>query len=584
MAMAERAYFFRPRIGKHYEKGFRGLRTLVLGAYHYCWESNAFRHGCTCRNDCINGRHTERLDEICPIYRNKMDQYDGYYRISSSNIIEIDSYIEGEHYPAYEAFTYYMTGLSGRLLTEVERETFWESVAFYNYLQHFLPEAQQFSYKDRKEELDADFPAFAYALKELKPSVIYIWNDAIKDAVLSNSGSLDGIQLRFCSSESVGSMTVWTAVVHYTGHDCSIDVDALLAEASVSWFRNAGKKDTARDLLQIVMSYRKHEYQPDIIKDLSGEIPENIKDNLQPVIYDDDVISTLTDVYQQASGLDRIAGLQDENIRSLTQGAGQIYSNFHYGTALPVTGTMPQWLNLWKSWQAVDICRLDHTMTADDVLLIWINSEESWPFTLCDKVFGMMRKGGWKMLMLMKSDMDSQYLNIFRDSGNVMAIYEAEDSLLVEFSPNFHSDVMMYPDNMCIPYSKFTMLTPSKYPKNKTSRAQFWKFLNTEMKITGEDLLNALDLILYKAQDAGTIFVQKINGVQRIMCRDGNSDATVKLIASIRETVKKYAERSNCLTYDEIQRMLHTDIKNIRKRISDLKKHNGRTRKKVAGR
>ena len=104
------------------------------------------------------------------------------------------------------------------------------------------------------------------------------------------------------------------------------------------------------------------------------------------------------------------------------------------------------------------------------------------------------------------------------------------------------------------------------------------------MKITGEDLLNALDLILYNAQGAGTIFVQKINGVQRIMCRDGNSDATVKLIASIRETVKKYAERSNCLTYDEIQRMLHTDIKNIRKRISDQKKHNGRTRKKVAGR
>lgn len=572
MAMAERAYFFRPRIGKHYEKGFRGLRTLVLGAYHYCWESNAFRHGCTCRNDCINGRHTERLDEICPIYRNKMDLYDGYYRISSSNIIEIDSYIEGEHYPAYEAFTYYMTGLSGRLLTEVERETFWESVAFYNYLQHFLPEAQQFSYKDRKEELDADFPAFAYALKELKPSVIYIWNDAIKDAVLSNSGSLDGIQLRFCSSESVGSMTVWTAVVHYTGHDCSIDVDALLAEASVSWFRNAGKKDTARDLLQIVMSYRKHEYQPDIIKDLSGEIQENIRNNLQPVIYDDDVVTALTDIYQQASGVDRIAGLQDENIRSLTQGAGQIYSNFHYGTALPVTGTMPQWLNLWKSWHSADIGRLDTTMTADDILLIWIDSDEPWPLVLCSKVFGMMRKGGWKMLMLMKSDMDHQYLNIFRDSGNVMAIYEVEDSLLVEFSPDFHSEVMMYPDNMCIPYNRFTMLTPSKYLKNKVSRARFWKFLNNQMKLTDAKLLNVLDKILYDAQNSGTIFAQNINDSLCIRCEDSNSDKTVELIAKIRDAVKNYARQSNSMTYTDIQKMLNIDIPNIRKRISDLKK------------
>ena len=584
MDTGDLSYFFCPRVGQHYGDGFRGLKTFVVGSYHYCWESNAMKHGCRYRDVCTGEGRSREFDELCPIYRDMMELYNGYYRISKSNIIEIDSYIEGEHYPAYEAFTHHMTGVTGRLLNKAERKAFWENVAFYNYIQHFLPEAQDFSYPDRKEELDADFPAFAQALRELKPSVIYIWNDAIKDAILSNCGSLDGIKLRFCSSESVGSMTVWTAVVHYTGHDCSIDVDALLAEASVSWFRNAGKKDTARDLLQIVMSYRKHEYQPDIIKDLSGEIQENIRDNLQPVIYDDDVVTALTDIYQQASGLDRIAGLQDENIRSLTQGAGQIYSNFHYGAALPVNGTMPQWLNLWKSWHSADIGRLDTTMTADDILLIWIDSDEPWPLVLCSKVFGMMRKGGWKILILMKSNLGGQYFSIFKDSGNVSAIYEAEDSLLVEFSPNFHSDVMMYPDNMCIPYSKFTMLTPSKYPKNKTSRAQFWKFLNREMKITGKDLLNALDLILYNAQGAGTIFVQKINGVQRVMCRDGNSDATVKLIASIRETVKKYAERSNCLTYDEIQRMLHTDIKNIRKRISDLKKHNGRTRKKMSGR
>ena len=63
-----------------------------------------------------------------------------------------------------------MTGVTGRLLNKAERKAFWENVAFYNYIQHFLPEAQDFSYPDRKEELDADFPAFAQALQELKPS------------------------------------------------------------------------------------------------------------------------------------------------------------------------------------------------------------------------------------------------------------------------------------------------------------------------------------------------------------------------------------------------------------------------------
>ena len=33
----EHRYFFRPRVGKDYQDGFMGLRTLVLGAYHYCW-------------------------------------------------------------------------------------------------------------------------------------------------------------------------------------------------------------------------------------------------------------------------------------------------------------------------------------------------------------------------------------------------------------------------------------------------------------------------------------------------------------------------------------------------------------------
>ena len=572
MDTAELPYFFRPRVGKNYDDGFRGLKTLVVGAYHYCWESDAMKYGCTYRQACIGERRSREFDRLCPIYRDRMEQHKGYYRISKSNIIEIDSYIEGEHYPAYEAFTYYMTGLSGRLLTEAERETFWESVAFYNYLQHFLPEAQQFSYKDRKEELDDDFPAFAQALQELKPSVIYIWNDAIKDAICANSCKLEEIELKFYANQSIGSTTVWTAVAHYDGQESGQDTDALIAEASVAWFSNSGKKDTARDILQIIMAYRNHEYHPDIVRNISNEISEIIKSRLQPLIYDNDVITALTGIYQQASGLNRIAGLQDLNIRRLTAGTGTIYSNFLYGEALPVTGTIPQWLTLWKSWQAADISKLDITMTEDDVLLIWIDSEEAWPFTLCDKVFSLMRKGGWKMLMLMKSDMDHQYLNIFRDSGNVMAIYEVEDSLLVEFSPDFHSEVMMYPDNMCIPYNRFTMLTPSKYLKNKVSRARFWKFLNNQMKLTDAKLLNVLDKILYDAQNSGTIFAQNINDSLCIRCEDSNSNKTVELIAKIRDAVKNYARQSNSMTYTDIQKMLNIDIPNIRKRISDLKK------------
>ena len=38
-----------------------------------------------------------------------------YYRLSNSNVIEIDSYLEGEHYPAYSSFTHKMLYRMNRL-------------------------------------------------------------------------------------------------------------------------------------------------------------------------------------------------------------------------------------------------------------------------------------------------------------------------------------------------------------------------------------------------------------------------------------------------------------------------------------
>lgn len=82
MDTAELSYFFRPRVGKNYDDGFRGLKTFVVGAYHYCWESDAMKYGCTYRQACIGERHTRKFDKLCPIYRDRMKQHKGYYRIS----------------------------------------------------------------------------------------------------------------------------------------------------------------------------------------------------------------------------------------------------------------------------------------------------------------------------------------------------------------------------------------------------------------------------------------------------------------------------------------------------------------------
>lgn len=46
------------------------------------------------------------MDAACPCYVGKEDQ--NYYKLSNSDTIEVDSYLEGFPYPSFDAFTYLM--------------------------------------------------------------------------------------------------------------------------------------------------------------------------------------------------------------------------------------------------------------------------------------------------------------------------------------------------------------------------------------------------------------------------------------------------------------------------------------------
>lgn len=122
-------YFFHPRIGKHYEKGFRGYRTLVLGAFFYCPIKS-----CNHRAECL--QDSRPLDRQCPCYTDRAEQ--DYYYLANSCNIEIDSYLEDCPYPTFSMFTKYMTGRNDHLPKPVKYR-FWEHVAFYNYFSITCP-------------------------------------------------------------------------------------------------------------------------------------------------------------------------------------------------------------------------------------------------------------------------------------------------------------------------------------------------------------------------------------------------------------------------------------------------------------
>lgn len=171
--------FFTPRVGKDYEKGFHGIKTLILGSHFYCPYTDCSH----LKEECASSNTIWSMDAACPCYVGKEDQ--NYYKLSNSDTIEVDSYLEGFPYPSFDAFTYLMLNKRD-YLSEDEKLLFWDQIAFTNYIQHYWPNGYTPPYEDNESLFDADYEAFKEVLTELRPQIVIVWNKAIKDCLLSN--------------------------------------------------------------------------------------------------------------------------------------------------------------------------------------------------------------------------------------------------------------------------------------------------------------------------------------------------------------------------------------------------------------
>ncbi len=195
--------FFQPRIGLHYEDGFKGYKTLVMGVKHHC----TLRH-CRYFSDCVINRNCAQYDAICPAYdcrnyvngrkmcevcissggkhcvyyeQRTVEEKRSEYLLSQSNIIEINAFLEeNDHYPAYTYFTKLMLNKADDF-SDDEKIDFWEHVAFANFLQYFCDTPQVPKYEgDALSYREEDWTAFQEVLNELQPEVIFVWNPALK--------------------------------------------------------------------------------------------------------------------------------------------------------------------------------------------------------------------------------------------------------------------------------------------------------------------------------------------------------------------------------------------------------------------
>lgn len=228
-----RKNFFIPREGTNYNKGFNGARLLIVGSHFYC-------DICDCSKrdkECSSSKDIWMVDDECPCYKNREDQK--YYRLSNSNEIEIESYLEGGRYPSFSAFTHIMTNVRDHL-TEQQKRDFWDSVTFTNYIQHFWKNESTPPYSTNKELFDNDYEALLDVLEAVKPEIVFVWNPAIKDCILERN------ELNFIGMINIPVLSVYIFTYKYCDKNkskqfCS-NYDIITDKIEIGWLRELIKK------------------------------------------------------------------------------------------------------------------------------------------------------------------------------------------------------------------------------------------------------------------------------------------------------------------------------------------------------
>ena len=151
---------FRPWVGTRYQSaGFMGKRILVLGESHYC-------------RDYLNP------GDKCYPYCRKEIMKDDCHSQTEDVINNVIYDYNGE--PYMRTFLCFERAILGKALSQNEREFFWQSVVFYNYIQYSQRDSRMAPQPDHwaKSEL-----AFKELIEQYMPDCIVVWGARLYDGL-----------------------------------------------------------------------------------------------------------------------------------------------------------------------------------------------------------------------------------------------------------------------------------------------------------------------------------------------------------------------------------------------------------------
>lgn len=400
--------FFKPRIGQHYQEGFRGYRTLVLGVKHHC----TLRH-CRFYEDCVNQKNCALYDAVCPAYGERHDLC-----LSQSNQIEIDAFLEEyDHYPAYSYFTKLMLGKSDDC-TETEKETFWEQVAFANYLQYFCPSPQVPEYEeDGLSYRMEDWNAFLELLDVLHPEVLLVWNSALKmllDKKIAE-GKIEGLT----HFDDFRSETL--TINRYLYKVKPKDIPENLFKAFQREFGvDMSDSETARLMLNALQKARFRQFVP--AKEL--EITSAMVEWVNGSIWDEDLAHYLIGLRRQEIDLDALVSTFEPEIRKATKDcnvASSFLLDFMETQAVSLEDAQKElsWFELGKYGQPKDI---------DMAVLYLTDTNDAFKSLLNVLAYDGLKK---IMALVKVADSDKLLLDVV-DCEGLQRITEKGNALLLE--------------------------------------------------------------------------------------------------------------------------------------------------------
>ncbi len=205
----ESKIFFRPHIGKHYAEGWRSVRTMVVGVHLLC-ELN-----CELKSRCCSVQGVRQMDCLCPQYAQyKGTEFEDYYRLSNCNSIELESYIENEaKSPSFPMLTSFLLQEKGFVSIE-RRQELWDHLGFYNFFQHFQPDADTPSPDDNLQLFRDGLAAFRELLTKYEPQTLIVYSRQL--AAFLRSQRMEG--LMFYRKEETPVVDIYIFHYNYLPH------------------------------------------------------------------------------------------------------------------------------------------------------------------------------------------------------------------------------------------------------------------------------------------------------------------------------------------------------------------------------